>query len=172
MSVFYSLDVAIGDFSDIANKIASKDTQGQWEFSEFRRTYDGGVEDQDSFQCDSILVYCNGDLVEDGSRAALAVIYYVGVSLIVHRHKPKTYLTLRSQVYYKTLSETKATRDLVHKSAFSTAQQLGVSSYQCRQTPELIVCRLLRAGTYLSHTNTREYSGYFCEGQIRISFRL
>lgn len=119
-------ETAINDLSNVANIIAARDTAKQWKYNEYRRTYDARKEDQDTFQCNSVLVYCNGSLVEDGSRAELAVIYYVGVSEFSLGIKP-THLTC-FQVYYKTNSETKTTRDRIQTSAYSGAQKLAVRS--------------------------------------------
>ncbi|KAF9450714.1 hypothetical protein P691DRAFT_773711 [Macrolepiota fuliginosa MF-IS2] len=114
--VFSKLDLppwmektAINDLSNIANTIASADTGKQWKYNEYRRTYDARKDDQDNFTCNSVMVYCNGSLVEDGTQAQLAVIYYCGV-------------------YYKTVSETKATRDNMETAAYNSLVKLAGGS--------------------------------------------
>lgn len=73
-------ETAINDLSNVATLIASSDTGKQWKPYEFKKSYDAKKEDQDSYTCDAILMYCSGSLVEDGTQAQLAVIYYCGVS--------------------------------------------------------------------------------------------
>ncbi|KAF9450721.1 hypothetical protein P691DRAFT_788671 [Macrolepiota fuliginosa MF-IS2] len=100
---------AINDLSNIANIIISRDTGKEWRYNQYRRTYDARKEDQDNYMCNSIMVYCYGTLVEDGTKAELAIIYYCGV-------------------YYKVKSETKATRDTLQGSAYLGASKLADGS--------------------------------------------
>lgn len=74
------VETAMNDLSNVANIIASRDTDREWKYNEYRRTYDARKEDQDTYMCNSVLVYCHGSLIEDGTQAELAIIYYVGVS--------------------------------------------------------------------------------------------
>lgn len=69
----------MNDLANVANIMVGRDTDKQWLYQEYRRTYDARVEDQDTYNCNSLLVYCHGSLIEDGTQAELAIIYYCGV---------------------------------------------------------------------------------------------
>ncbi|KAF9045160.1 hypothetical protein BJ165DRAFT_138344 [Panaeolus papilionaceus] len=96
--------------SNIAYNIVERDTQNQWKMKEFTRLYDAQIEDKESYKCDSVMVYCNGSLLEDGSTVNICVVYFVGV-------------------YYTVTTERKKTRDLIRAEAYkSAAERAGVSA--------------------------------------------
>lgn len=73
-------EIAVSDFSTIANTLISRDTEGKWEYIDYKRTYDARVEDQDTFMSNAVLVYAHSSLIEGAIQAELAVIFYCGVS--------------------------------------------------------------------------------------------
>ncbi|KAF8643549.1 hypothetical protein AX16_008937 [Volvariella volvacea WC 439] len=94
---------AKADLVTLATGLVGVDTDQQWLYSEYVRTFDGAMEDQDSWKVEADLVYVNGSLTEDSLNANLCVIYFMGV-------------------YYNIESEAKATRDSLQAEAYNSAK--------------------------------------------------
>ncbi|KAF9452836.1 hypothetical protein P691DRAFT_148565 [Macrolepiota fuliginosa MF-IS2] len=110
--VFSKLDLprwmeqqAIAELCRKANDLVQWDTYRQWRHSEYSQTFDAKVEDTDSFICNSVLIYVNGSLTEDGITASSCIIYYSGV-------------------YYRTESPTSELRRYIQNRAYDASTSL------------------------------------------------
>ncbi|KAF8649233.1 hypothetical protein AX16_005925 [Volvariella volvacea WC 439] len=93
---------ARGDVDNIAQYLLSINTDQQWRYNEYSRTFDSNIEDQDSWRVEAEMIYCTGALTEDGVSVHVCMLYFLGA-------------------YYNIKSPTRAARDALHQEAYSSA---------------------------------------------------